>query len=40
LGGLSSFDEGDYEDDWELERPKKKRRAARQPRKLGVRRAW
>jgi cell division protein FtsW len=40
LGGRSSFDEGDYEDDWELERPKKKRRAARQPRQLGVRRAW
>jgi cell division protein FtsW len=40
LGGRASFDEGDYDEDWEAERPKKKRRAVRQPRQVGVRRAW
>ena len=40
LGRRNSVDEGDYDDDWDLERPKKKRRAVRQPRQVGVRRAW
>jgi cell division protein FtsW len=36
LGRRAAYDEGDYEDDWELEPPKKKRRAVRQPRRTGV----
>jgi cell division protein FtsW len=36
LGRRAAYDEGDYEDDWELEQPKKKRRAVRQPRRAGV----
>ena len=39
LGGRASFDEDDYEEDWPSERPKKKRRAVRQPRRLSVARA-
>jgi cell division protein FtsW len=37
LGGRAGSDEGDYEDEWELERPSKKRRPVRQSRALGTR---
>jgi len=36
LGRRAAYDEGEYEDDWELEQPRKKRRAVRQPRRAGV----
>ncbi|HEY6047320.1 MAG TPA: putative peptidoglycan glycosyltransferase FtsW, partial [Pyrinomonadaceae bacterium] len=36
LGRRAAYDEGDYDDDWELEQPKKKRRAVRQPRRAGI----
>lgn len=39
LGGRASSGLDDYEEDWQSERPKKKRRAVRQPRRLGVARA-
>jgi cell division protein FtsW len=35
LGRRAGYDEGDYDDDWELEQPKKKRRAVRQPPRRG-----
>src|SRR6185436_6764480 len=37
LGGRPGYDEGDYEDEWQLERPAKKRRPVRQSRQAGTR---
>jgi cell division protein FtsW len=37
LGGRDSYDEGDYEDEWQLERPAKRRRPVRQSRQVGTR---